>query len=613
MYLDYNKKNDAFVQRSQPFAKKLQQLIAGPVSQVPASTKKHFQALATDHEKSANGALPSLTYRVLSKMAFGPSPADMDWIASLPGATEQDRVLAYIDQQLNPAGIDDSALEALLATDFPTLNKSRAQLWAEHYMVADTAPNFWEIRTQPAWELGQATFARALKSKRQLEHVLSDFWFNHFNVYADDTPILSMLVHYERDVIRQHVLGNFRDMLMAVTRSVCMGFYLDNATSNQYGPNENYARELLELYTLGAGNYYQHLPWDQVPVDGQGRRVGYVEADVLEFARALTGWSYDGAMWEDYQNGNTPTGAFLFRDGNSWPMDFHDRGQKRVLGQYFDYDPNNPQKDLTDIIDMLCEHPGTAGFIAQKLCVRFVSDNPPQSLVDQVAATFQQNWQAPDQLKQVMDVILKSPEFLNTWGEKVKRPFEKVIASMRAVEFDHSFYPGFPGIPDTHPRYQELYYTNWISWTYLNSGQRLYHWAAPNGFPDKKGAWLGASSLMATWNTQELFCQLPLDDALPEMAPIVTRTMAHFNTTGQTVSAENLVNYWYPKICDVPATGAVRQTLIDFMSMADSSNPVPGNPTDPIDLTTNEWPSYNQARLRTMVSMITMSRDFMNR
>ena len=613
MYLDPDNGNDHIRQRVKAQALAFQQQFAKDSVPFPeARLRKHVAALQQAVPKGTQTP-PSLTFRVLSKMAFGPSQADLAWIDSLPGATEQDRVLNYIDLQLNPAAIDDSALEAQLAADFQTLDKSRTQMWAEHENIPDNTPNYWDVKTQPAWELTHATFARAVRSKRQLEHVLSDFWFNHFNVYADDTPIESMLVHYERDVLRQHVLGNFRDMVLAVTKSVCMGFYLDNAFNNQYGPNENFARELLELHTLGAGNYYQHLPWDQVPVDSQGRRVGYVEADVLEMARALTGWSYDGAIWEDYQNGNTPTGAFLFRDGNSWPMDFHDRGTKRVLGQFFSYDPGNPQKDLLDIIDMLCEHPGTAGFVAKKLCRRFVSDNPPQSLVDQVANTFQQNWQAPNQLQLTMETLLKSPEFLNTWGEKVKRPFEKVVATMRATDYSHSFYPGFPGITDTHPRYQELEYTNWLFWTYLNSGQRLHHWAAPNGFPDKKAAWLGASSLMATWNTLQVVCHTPYDDSLPEIAPIVGQTQAHFTTTGQVTSAENLVDYWHSRLCGIPASGAARQALVDFMSYDDVENPVPNDPTVPIDLSIDDWPSYNRSRLRTMVSMIAMSRPFNNR
>jgi len=245
MYLDPDNYNDRIRQRVKAQALAFQQRFAKDSLPFPeARLRKHMAALQQAAPKGTQTP-PSLTFRVLSKMAFGPSQADLAWIDSLPGATEQDRVLNYIDLQLNPASIDDSALQAQLAADFQTLDKSRTQMWAEHEDIPDNTPNYWDVKTQPAWELTQATFARAVRSKRQLEHVLSDFWFNHFNVYADDTPIESMLVHYERDVLRQHVLGNFRDMVLAVTKSVCMGFYLDNAFNNQYGPNENFARELL--------------------------------------------------------------------------------------------------------------------------------------------------------------------------------------------------------------------------------------------------------------------------------------------------------------------------------------------------------------------------------
>ena len=540
----------------------------------------------------------NLTHRVMSKMAFGPSDADLNHIQSLTGATEMDRVLSYIDEQLNPQSIDDSGVDNMLNQGFETLNKTQQQFFQEHAHIPGGVEIPWEIHIQPGRETIYAAFIRGINSKKQLLEMMADFWHNHFNVYMDGDNIQPMFVHYDRDVIRPQALGNFRTMLYEVTRSNCMLSYLGNGVNEQSAPNENYARELLELHTISAQNYFGHLPWQDVPIDGQGRRLGYVEADVLELARALTGWSFSGASWQDYQylydppiNLNlAPTGLFMFRS------DWHDQGVKRVMGSDFTYDSNNPEKDVNDILDMLAEHPATAQFLALKLCRRFIADDPAQSIVDQVAASLHQNWQASDQIKLAMEVLLKSSEFLNTWGEKIKRPFEKTISALRQIEYAFSFNPT-----------EE--YSGWHHWGFQDSGQPPFGWTSPNGYPDVKSHWLGASSTMSTWK----FIQWTSRFRDGNNGDIPFNNILQMTNDALTVNertANGIVNYWYEKACGIIPDTNTQDKLAKFMSYDDFENPIGNDRNTPIDINDNSWPAYNHERLYAVVSTIFLTAEF---
>ena len=354
------------------------------------------------------GSPPSAAVLAYTRAAFGPAPGDIDTFNAL-GGDDLSRLTAWVDQQLNPGSIDDSVADnRIAASGFTTLNKSLQQLWVDH-AVAD--PD-WEIRILPATETQLATFLRAVYSKRQLQEVLADFWHNHFNVYAWEFWEAPVWVAYDRDVIRPNIFGNFRQMLEAVAKSTPMLFYLDNWLNSADGPNENYARELMELHSLGSENYYGTGPRDQVPVGGDGVAVGFVDEDVFDVARCLTGWSIDGDPWWDPYTGN---GGYLYRH------DWHDLGPKTVLG--VDLPAGQPpEKDFQDVLDLLAAHPGTGRFIAGKLCRRLIGDFPPLSVVDAAAATFTSQIGAPDQLAQVVRTILLSTEFRATWGEKVNGP-----------------------------------------------------------------------------------------------------------------------------------------------------------------------------------------------
>ena len=539
-------------------------------------------------------ASPNLVHHVLSKMAFGPSPEDVAHIESLPGNT-QDKVLAYIDEQLEFENIDDSTTDALLngSNGFTTLNKTRQQLYQDHVRKPDGSPIDWQDRIRPGRETTAATFIRAVNSKRQLFETMTDFWHNHFNVYISGGGVPGMFTHYDRDVIRANSLGNFYDMLYAVTRSTSMMMYLGNALNNVTAPNENFARELLELHTLGAENYYGHMDPADVPVDNEGRKVGYVERDIYYMARLLTGWSYDGAHWSDDNNGHAPTGNFMFRE------DWHYDGISRVLGDFYEYDPAYPLSDTRDVIRMLAQHPGTTQFLAKKLCRRFISDNPAQGIVDQIADSLYQNWNQPDQIKLAMEVLLKSPEFLNTWGEKVKRPFEKVVSVMRQIGFNFSFDP-------THSD------SNQHRNIFDVSGGYPFSWTSPNGYPDIKSHWLGSSTQMMTWRYIQWFCKHRDGNGVPYNS-IKAQTEAEFPNAND-ISANNLVNFWYQRLCGIVPDSHTQDKLAEFMSLTHSDEVnTNGNPQDrnaPIDLNDNSWPGYNEERLYALVSMICMTSEF---
>jgi uncharacterized protein (DUF1800 family) len=333
-------------------------------------------------------------------------------------------------------------------------------------------------------ELADQKVLRAVYSERQLQEVLTDFWFNHFNVDARKGPDRFMLTTYERDAIRPHVLGNFRDLLGATAKSPAMLFYLDNwMSADPNGPhpdptrmrpqprfrpgffpppqrpqqprpqqgknapkglNENYGRELMELHTLG--------------VDG-----GYTQKDVTEVARAFTGWTIDRPR---------QGGEFVFNPRR------HDEGQKVVLGHTIK--ASGGISDGEQVLDILAKHPSTARFIATKLVRRFVSDTPPSALVDRAAARFRET---NGNLREVMRTILTSPEFFapDAYRAKVKTPFEFVVSALRATGAE---------ISDAQP----------IVRTLQQLGMPLYQCQPPTGYKDTADAWVNTGALVSRMN-----------------------------------------------------------------------------------------------------------------
>lgn len=507
----------------------------------------------------------------LSRMAYGARPGDFDAFNAL-GASDDERLRNYVAQQLNPDTIDDSDFETrYAAAGFETLHKTQDELYFDHiasnpYNSNDDA--YWEWYSKPAYELVDATFLRAVYSKKQLVEVLADFWHNHFNVYFWQDDGVPMLASYNRDVLRAHMLGNFRQMLEAVATHPSMLYYLNQNNSSDAGPNENFARELFELHTLGAENYFGVQDPNTIAKDANGIAIGYVDNDVYESARALTGWRVDDDIYE-YEDGVEKTGRFLYY--KPW----HDRFNKLILGRYIPADQED-MKDGRDVLDLLAYHPGTARFVSRKLARRLISDNPPDSVVEAAASTFMANLSAPDQLKRVVETILLSPEFKQTWGAKIKRPIEAAISMMRAVNTDFTKLPGG------------------IAWMCGMMGQAMFERRPPDGYPDVKEAWANTMSLLYRWNFAVGITENWMDD---EEQQRIIRTDIVAQTPAELRTAESLADFWIPRILNRPMSDSDRQAVIAVMAQDYGSQDE--LPQDHIDYV-----------LPGMVEVILMSPDF---
>ena len=339
-------------------------------------------------------------------------------------------------------------------------------------------------------------------------------------------------------MIRAHALGNFRALLGGVARSIAMLRYLDNHVSQDSGPNENYARELLELHTLGAENYLGIRDPATVPRDSAGLATGYVDNDVYEVARCFTGWTYDmDASWLQMTN----TGAFVYR------KDWHDRFNKMVLGRYIK--PDQPDmKDGQDVLTMLARHPGTAHFVCRKLCRRLIADDPPEGVVSRAAAVFLKNVDTPDQLRQVVRAIVRSPEFRGAYGAKIKRPFESAISMLRALNAQFT---------DTRPFF----------WHYDLMGQPIFGRHSPDGHPDTRAAWSNTVSILYRWRFAihltegwvkdddhsfkvDILAETPTDKRAPDAA----------------------LRYWAERILLRPLPDAHHTAIVATLKSADDSN-----------------------------------------
>ena len=331
-------------------------------------------------------------------------------------------------------------------------------------------------------ELAMAKVTRAIYSERQLQQIMDDFWFNHFNVFANKGADRWLLTSYERDVIQPHTMGKFKDLLTGTAKSPAMLFYLDNFLSadpnaaarlqaqraarqwrrgpfgrpfpprtppqqqgkkNARGLNENYGRELMELHTLG--------------VDG-----GYTQKDVTEVARCFTGWTIDKPR--EYAD-------FKFDER------LHDPGPKVVLGKKIHA---GGMKDGEEVIELLVRHPSTAKFISTKLARRFVSDNPPASLVNRMAQAFQST---DGDIRAVLRAMIYSPEFWSgeAYRAKIKTPFELVVSTARALGTD---------VDTPMPL---------VQWT-ARVGEPLYLCQPPTGYSDKSEAWVNTGALLNRLN-----------------------------------------------------------------------------------------------------------------
>jgi uncharacterized protein (DUF1800 family) len=382
-----------------------------------------------------------------------------------------------------------------------------------------------EELARPYHEMVAATVLRAAHSRAQVYEQLVAFWHDHFNVLAsDDRRIGCALPSYDRDAIRPHALGNFRDLIEAVAKSPAMLVYLSNASSRAGAANENYARELLELHTFGRDAYLndRYDRWRDVPGAAEGAPKGYIDEDVYEAARAFTGWTVENGQRLDGATELPRTGKFVYVDG------WHDGYQKRVLATEFEPFAA-PMADGRKVLDLVAFHPATARFLSLKLCRRFVIDHPPQSLVDSAAAVWTENAKRPDQIALVVKHIVLSKEFSASRGSKPRSPLALAVSFARVTGIDLS---------PTPPLFHQL----------ALCGQRLFGWPSPDGRPANaeyyltpehlRERWALVAKLAAnSWNTgQPKALKLAKDDVLP-IGDAAERWLAIFAGAGANATA----------------------------------------------------------------------------
>ena len=570
---------------------------------------------------------PDPHVRALRRLSFGYRPEDLSAMMAM-GADLDERLTNWVDAQLAgfegglPTG-NDPELAALVndpEVGFETVTDSLQTLWQEYRVAAPEWPH-WMM---PTIETQYLAFLRATHSRWQLGEVLADFWHTHFSVHGAKFEVAPTFVHYDRDVIRPNMLGNFRQMLEAVTQSTAMMYYLDNVFNSVFGPNENFAREIQELHTLGAINSYgftreQDIP-EAVPIAGSGAvlpaglKAGYSERDVVSVTQCLTGWTISNPY-----NDGLNTGEYIY-----YP-DWHDNSAKRVLGIDI---TETGEDEAHRVLDLLAVHPNTARYVCRKLCARLIGDDPPESIVEEAARVFNDQWQASDQLAQVVRRVILSDEFksASTWGAKVKRPFEIMAGVLRScggfteklIRADLTL--GWPEV-------LQLGRANSMSvnfyWETSNTGQVPFTWVTPDGFPDRQEAWLGGTPLVMSWRALNTFFiqWFPVDlndinGAWYDYRPVdaVALTQAMLPPAQHTPSG--LVDFWVHRILGYDASqpstpqlnSQVRDRLVAFMQQN-----APG-PDQVLDISNDGggpsvWEEYVTQRLQTLVALIGMLPD----
>jgi hypothetical protein len=392
----------------------------------------------------------------LNRISWGASPEDLARLRQIGRA-------AWLEEQLAPETLADPGGDSVLA-ELPILLLDRNAVHSIGFDGRVYAANV------------KGMIGRAVHSRRQLYERMVEFWTDHFNIPNSDLQHDLLIMH--REVIRRHALGKFRDLALGVAQSPAMLYYLDQASSTQEHPNENYARELLELHTLG--------------VDG-----GYNERDVQEAARALTGWTvFDG----------TRTG-FIFDPST------HDTEAKTVLGHTMP--AGRGIEDGLHLLSIVTHHPSNAHFICRKLCVRFVSDHPPEALVQSAAAL----WEATDgEIVPVLRHIFTSSEFEQSAGLKLRRPLDFFIGALR--------------VTGTH------IHEDWLmEWMLQELAQLPYAWNPPDGYPDSAEAWISSGGLLARWNTAMALTHMAWSEGDSGMSTRLDQRIGNPATVGELVNA----------------------------------------------------------------------------
>jgi uncharacterized protein (DUF1800 family) len=520
--------------------------------------------------------------KVLNRLTFGATTFSVNEAESIG-------ILEWIDRQLLAASKDESLYgvmnNAYIPIEYEAGKDENGNKWQalkepkrplnhiKNYALADFVPltNFtkpyeYSERERPAKEVQLAALIRAVHSNNQVAEVITQFWHEHFSVNSTkDATCAAYFVLHDR-LIRTNALGNFRVLLGSMAKSPSMLAYLNNNESRASPANENYARELFELHTMGEAGYTngEYKNWSDVPGAKDGLAQSYIDQDVYEAARVFTGWTIgDGS---DMGDGDILplTGEFTYFQ--RW----HDPYQKRILG--VEFKPNAaPMADGERVLDILAKHPATAKTIALKLTRRLLADEPDQALVDEVAATFLALSDDPNQIAKLVKLIALSPQFLDSEPTKMKRP----------MEFLASIYRATGAMVKTSGN--AVYHLQRAGW-------RQHEWRPPTGHPDVAIYW-------ANTNTISAMTSIAIN-ALEDWFETATVDLwsgdrANIKTIGQ------LADYWSTKMLGAKPDAEFIAALADGFGAAEDN------------LAEDEGGRGWQAR--TMIALVALSPEFMTR
>jgi len=421
----------------------------------------------------------------LSRLTFGPTAGERDHFSKIG-------LGAFIEEQLAYESLDNKPADLRLR-DFGTLDLKANELYEYGSKLFDDLD-----KVPVPSELRQATLIRQVYSPRQLYEVMVEFWSDHFNISVDKGDCWYLKTVDDREVIRKHALGNFHELLNASAHSPAMLVYLDNQANDKSHPNENYAREVMELHTLSV----------------QG---GYSQKDVMELARCLTGWTVKQNFW---------LGEFKFDE------ELHDEGNKIVLGTTI---TPSGEAEAEGVIEVLARHPATAHFIATKLARRFIADDPPADLVEKAAQKF---LETDGDIKAVLRVILL--EGLPVAQPKYKRPVNYVVSALRMLNVYYGDGKGFS--QPSRPVIEAL----------SRMGQPVFGWPTPDGFPDVAARWQG--NLMPRWQFALALARNELDGVTVDIPALLKAA----NITEPTQGVDQLSTL----LLGAPLDTAARDSLI---------------------------------------------------
>lgn len=523
----------------------------------------------------------------LNRVTFGSRDVDEDRVAAMGWP-------AWVDEQLAAPASDDPIVAQMLNDavyritytgrndaqgNWPAVDEDRslAALRASSSELFEIYDEATRLRTLPQNEITRiyeesviATWIRNTHSTYQLREFMADFWHRHFNVAAGEgIQVQFTLPIYDQQVVRANSLGNFRTLVEANAKSTSMLFYLDNADSRANVPNENYARELLELHTLGRPGYL-----GETPPAGTGNNVGiqtagFTDQDILQGSRALSGWTV--AMGQRIGNNTLPrTGAFHFEPT------YHNTTAQTFLG--IDLRPLQPTPNAASaveqgrrVIELAAEHNKTAEFIVGKLATRIFGENPPEKVITDAIRVWNENKQSPNQIRDVMRVFLMSTEISTAARTKLRRPYERAIAFARTT--------------NSRMRPHRAMLT-----TFAGTRDMVYQWPSPDGWPDSSDYWLSSSSLMSQWNFL-----LSAATSGPIGANITMETP-------RTTSITAVVDHWVERMVGYQLSTAGYTALTNFATGSTGIRAFVGQGTASATTIENE--------LRRLVALIAVSPEF---